>query len=81
MRERNVTIRSKIWTTNIRSLGFQDTKECDIMKVDITEFRVYHYPNKKVVVLRMIIQLGGSYHIGMMIKLSQVWEHECVRGF
>ena len=28
IRERNVTIRSEIWTTNIRSLGFQDVREC-----------------------------------------------------
>jgi hypothetical protein len=28
IRERNVTIRSDIWTTNIRSLGFWDTREC-----------------------------------------------------
>ena len=27
-RERNVTIRSEIWTMNIRSLGFWDTREC-----------------------------------------------------
>ena len=27
IRERNVTIRSEIWTTNIRSLGFQDIRE------------------------------------------------------
>ena len=43
-RERNVTIRSKICTTNIRSLGFRDTRELvsDIMEVDITEFKVYN---------------------------------------
>ena len=28
IRERNVTIRSEIWTTNIRSLGFRDIREC-----------------------------------------------------
>ena len=28
IRERNVTIRSEIWTTNIRSLGFQDIRKC-----------------------------------------------------
>jgi hypothetical protein len=28
IRERNVTIRSEIGTTNIRSLGFRDTREC-----------------------------------------------------
>ena len=28
IRKRNVTIRSEIWTTNIRSLGFWDIKEC-----------------------------------------------------
>jgi len=27
IRERNVTIRSEIWTTNIRALGFRDTRE------------------------------------------------------
>ena len=27
IRERNVTIRSEIWTTNIRSLGFRDIRE------------------------------------------------------
>jgi hypothetical protein len=26
---------------NIRSLGFQDIRVCDIMEVDIREFRVY----------------------------------------
>ena len=41
IRERNVTIRSEIWTTNIRSLGFRDKRVNDIMKVDITEFSVY----------------------------------------
>ena len=36
--ERNVTIRSKIWTTNIRSLGFQDIRERVILwGFDITE--------------------------------------------
>ena len=40
-RERNVIIRSDIWTTNIRSLGFRDIRECDIMKVAITELRVH----------------------------------------
>ena len=28
IRERNVTRRSEIWTTNIRSLGFRDIREC-----------------------------------------------------
>ena len=28
IRERNVTIRNEIWTTNIRSLRFQDIREC-----------------------------------------------------
>jgi hypothetical protein len=28
IRERNVTIRSEIWTTNIRSLGFRNIREC-----------------------------------------------------
>jgi hypothetical protein len=28
IRERNVTIRSEIWTTNMRSLGFHDIREC-----------------------------------------------------
>ena len=28
MRESNVTIRSEIWTTHIRSLGFRDIREC-----------------------------------------------------
>ena len=28
IRERNVTVRSEIWTTNIRSLGFWDIREC-----------------------------------------------------
>ena len=28
IRERNVTIRCDIWNTNIRSLGFPDTREC-----------------------------------------------------
>ena len=28
IRERNVTIRSEVWTTNIQSLGSQDTREC-----------------------------------------------------
>ena len=28
IRERNVTIRSEIWTTNICSLGFRDIREC-----------------------------------------------------
>ena len=28
IRERNVTIRSEIWTTNICPLGFQDIREC-----------------------------------------------------
>ena len=28
IREKNVTIRSKIWTTNICSLGFRDSREC-----------------------------------------------------
>jgi hypothetical protein len=28
IRERNVTIRSEIWTTNIRSLGFRDIRGC-----------------------------------------------------
>jgi hypothetical protein len=27
-RKRNVTTRSEIWTTNIRSLGFKDSREC-----------------------------------------------------
>ena len=39
-RERNVTIRSEICTTKIHSLGFWDIRECDIMEVDTTEFRV-----------------------------------------
>ena len=42
IRERNVTIRSAIWKTNIRSQGFLDTREWVILQgVDITEFRVY----------------------------------------
>ena len=28
IREKNVTTRSEIWTTNIRSLGFRDIREC-----------------------------------------------------
>ena len=28
IREKNIIIRSEIWTTNIRSLGFQDIREC-----------------------------------------------------
>ena len=31
IRERNVTIRSEIWTTNIRSLGFRDIREWVIL--------------------------------------------------
>ena len=31
IRERNVTIRSEIWTTNIRSLGFHDSREWVIL--------------------------------------------------
>ena len=42
MRESNVTIRSEIWTTHIRSLGFQDIRECVTLRgVDIMEFRVH----------------------------------------
>ena len=41
LREKNVTIWSEIWTTNICSLGFWDIREYDIMDVDITEFSVY----------------------------------------
>ena len=41
IRERSITIRSEIWTTNIRSLGFRNIRVCDIMKVDSTEIRVY----------------------------------------
>ena len=43
IKERNVTIRSEICTTNIRSLELRDTRERvnDIMAVDITELRVY----------------------------------------
>ena len=41
IKERNVAIRSEIWTTKICSLGFHDIRECDIMEVDITKFRVY----------------------------------------
>ena len=40
IREGNVTIRSEISTTNIRSLGFWDIKKYGIMEVEITEFRV-----------------------------------------
>ena len=40
-RERNVTMRSDIWTKNIRSLGFWDIRELsDITEVDIIESRV-----------------------------------------
>ena len=39
IRERNVTIRNDIWTTNILSLEFRDIRESDIIKVDITEYR------------------------------------------
>ena len=43
IRERNVTIRSEFSTMNIHSLGFWDIRECcDIMGVDIMEFRVYY---------------------------------------
>jgi hypothetical protein len=28
LRERNVTRRSEVWTTNIHSLGFQDIRDC-----------------------------------------------------
>jgi hypothetical protein len=31
IRERNVTIRSEIWTTNIRSLRFWDIRECETL--------------------------------------------------
>ena len=42
IRGKNVTIRSEIWTTNIRSLGFRDIREgSDITGVGITEFKVY----------------------------------------
>ena len=41
IRERNVTIRSETWTTNIRSLRFWDIRECDNVGIDIMEFRVY----------------------------------------
>ena len=43
IRERNVTIRSEIWTTNIlHCLGFGASKEWVILwGFDITEFRVY----------------------------------------
>jgi hypothetical protein len=41
IRERNVTIKSEIWTTHIHSLGLWDFRKCDIMEVDITEFSVY----------------------------------------
>jgi hypothetical protein len=40
IRKRNVTIRSEIRTTNIRSSRFWDIGECGIMGVDITEFSV-----------------------------------------
>ena len=40
IRERNVTIRREIGTTNIHSLGFQDIREWVTLWVDITEFRV-----------------------------------------
>ena len=44
IRERNVTIRSEVWTANICSLGFWDVRECvALWGVDITEFRVYYY--------------------------------------
>ena len=44
IRERNVPIRSEIWSTNIRSLGFRNIREWVILcGVDITEFRVYSY--------------------------------------
>jgi hypothetical protein len=41
IRERNVTIRSEIWTMNICSVGFQVIRVYHIMEVDITGFRVY----------------------------------------
>jgi hypothetical protein len=42
IRERKVAIRSEIWTTNTRSLGFRDVRECvTLWGVDITEFRMY----------------------------------------
>jgi hypothetical protein len=41
IREKNMTIRSETRTTNIRSLGFWDIRECvTFMGVDITECRV-----------------------------------------
>jgi hypothetical protein len=43
IRKRHVTIRSEIWTTNIRSPRFQDIRASDIMEVDITKFRVYFF--------------------------------------
>ena len=48
IRERNVTIRSEIWTTNIRSLGFRDIREWVILwGVDIMEFRVYMFASER----------------------------------
>jgi hypothetical protein len=42
IRERNVTIRSEIWTKNICSLVFQDIRECvTLWGLIFTEFRVY----------------------------------------
>ena len=43
IRERNVTIRSEIWTTKIRSLGLQDIRECDTLwEFILRSFRCTH---------------------------------------
>ena len=43
-----MTIRSEIRTKNIRSLGFQDTRErFTLHRVDIVEFRVYDSMSSK----------------------------------
>ena len=53
IRERNVTIKSEIWTMNIRFLGFQDIRECvTLWKLILRSLRcsydlLDHSPKKK----------------------------------
>ena len=41
IRERNLTIKSEIWTTNIRSLGFRDVREWVILQSFKCSYRVF----------------------------------------
>ena len=75
MRERNVTIRSEIWTTNIRSLGFRVIREWVILWGLILRSLGCNLGIMKVMSTWLVVILTGYCHIGYRRGrvTTQVW--------